>query len=42
MISEQVWTQAEANVTQNGMTPERAAEEAIKRIKAIFRKYEIT
>ena len=41
VISEQIWTQAEANVTQNGMKPEDAADEAIKRIKAIFERYEI-
>jgi multiple sugar transport system substrate-binding protein len=42
VISEQIWTQAEANVTQNGMTPEDAVEEAIKRIKAIFQRFDIT
>jgi multiple sugar transport system substrate-binding protein len=42
VISEQIWTQAEANVTQSGMKPEDAADEAIKRIKAIFERYEIT
>jgi len=40
--SEQVWPQAEANVTQNGMTPEQAVDVAIKRIKVLFDKYEIT
>lgn len=42
VISEEVWPQAEAAVTQNGMTPEQAVNEAIKRIKVIFQKYQIT
>ncbi|MEJ0020864.1 MAG: hypothetical protein WDN25_30800 [Acetobacteraceae bacterium] len=42
VISEQLWTQAEARVTQYGATPEQAADEAIMRIKVIFERYEIT
>jgi multiple sugar transport system substrate-binding protein len=41
VISEQIWTQAEANITQRSMTVEQATEEAVKRIKTIFQKYEI-
>jgi len=42
VLSEQIWSQAEANITQRDMKPEQAAEEAAKRIKALFQKYEIT
>jgi multiple sugar transport system substrate-binding protein len=42
VISEQVWPQAEADVTQHGMTPEQAADKALGRIKTIFEKYVIT
>lgn len=42
VISEEVWPQAEAMVTQKNMTPEQAVDEAIKRIKVIFEKYKIT
>ena len=39
VVSEQVWPAAEANITQKGMTPEQATQEAIARIEAIFEKY---
>jgi multiple sugar transport system substrate-binding protein len=42
VMSEQIWSQAEANITQRDMKPEQAAEEAAKRIKTIFQKYEIS
>ena len=42
VISEEVWPQAEAMVTQKNMSPEQAVDEAIKRIKTIFEKYKIT
>ena len=38
----QVWAQAEANITQHGMTPEQAADAAFKQIKTIFEKYPVT
>jgi multiple sugar transport system substrate-binding protein len=41
VASEQIWTQAEANISQKGMTVEQATEEAIGRIKTIFQKFEI-
>jgi multiple sugar transport system substrate-binding protein len=41
VLSEQIWTQAEANITQRGMTVEQATEDAVKRIKTIFQKFEI-
>jgi multiple sugar transport system substrate-binding protein len=41
VVSEQIWPQAEANITQRGMTVEQATDEAVKRIKTIFQKYEI-
>lgn len=41
VASEQLWPQAEADVSQHGMTPEQAVEKAIGRIKAIFSKFEI-
>ena len=41
VISEQIWPQAEANITQKGMTPEAAADVAFARIKTIFEKYRI-
>ncbi len=40
VMSEQVWAQAEANITQNNMTPEQATEEAAKRIKQLFEQYQ--
>ena len=42
ILSEQVWTQAEANITQRSMTPEQAFEEAAKRSKLLFSRYQIT
>jgi hypothetical protein len=33
---DQVWAQAEANITRHNMTPEQATEEAAKRIKQLF------
>ena len=39
VVSEQVWTAAEANITQKGMTPEQAADLAIDRIKGIFARF---
>ncbi len=41
VLSEQVWTQAEANITQRNMTPEQAFDEAAKRIKVLFSRYQI-
>lgn len=37
--AEHVWVKAEADVTQNGMTPEAAVDKAIERIKVMFAKY---
>ena len=37
----QVWAQAEANITQHGMTAEQAADGAFKQIKTIFEKYPV-
>lgn len=42
VLSEQVWPQAEANITQRKMTPEQAFEEAAKRVKLLFSRYQIT
>jgi multiple sugar transport system substrate-binding protein len=39
VASEQIWPGAEANITQKGMTPEQAADVAIKRIKEIFAEF---
>jgi multiple sugar transport system substrate-binding protein len=41
VASEQVWPQAEADVSQHGMTPEQAVDKATARIKMIFSKYVI-
>jgi multiple sugar transport system substrate-binding protein len=38
VIAEQVWPRTEANVTQNGMTPEQAVDAAIRQIRMIFEK----
>ena len=38
----QVWAQAEADITQGGMTPEQATDKAFKQITAIFAKYPVT
>jgi multiple sugar transport system substrate-binding protein len=40
VLSEQVWPQAEANITQRNMTPEQATEDAAKRIKQLFEQYQ--
>jgi multiple sugar transport system substrate-binding protein len=42
VLSEQVWSQAEANITQKNMTPEQATEEAVGRIKTIFERFQIS
>jgi len=42
VLSEQIWSQAEANITQRNMTVEQATEEAVQRIKATFEKFVIT
>ena len=39
VASEQIWAGAEANITQKNMTPEQAAEAAIKRIKEVFAQF---
>ncbi len=36
VLAEQIWPAAEANITQKNMTPDQAADLAIKRIKDIF------
>ena len=41
VLSEQIWRQAEANITQKNMTPEQATEEAVGRIKTIFERFKI-
>jgi multiple sugar transport system substrate-binding protein len=41
VLSEQIWSQAEANITQKNMTAEQATEEAVGRIKAIFERFQI-
>ena len=41
VMSEQIWSQAEANITQKNMTPEQAMEEAVGRIKTIFERFKI-
>jgi multiple sugar transport system substrate-binding protein len=41
VLSEQLWPQAEANVTQKNMTPEQAAEIAINGVKTIFDRFKI-
>lgn len=41
VLSEQVWSQAEANVTQKNMTVQQAVDEAAARMKLIFEKYQI-
>ncbi len=40
VLSEQVWPQAEANITQRNMTPEQATWDAAKRIKQLFGQYQ--
>jgi multiple sugar transport system substrate-binding protein len=41
VLSEQIWAQAQANITQKNMTAEQATEEAVGRIKAIFERFQI-
>ena len=41
VLSEQIWSQAEANITQKNMTPEQATEEAVGRVKVIFERFQI-
>jgi multiple sugar transport system substrate-binding protein len=41
VMSEQIWSQAEANITQKGMTPEQATDAAAGRIKTIFERFQI-
>ena len=41
VLSEQVWIQAEANITQKGMSIEQATDEAAARMKAIFENFRI-
>ena len=41
VMAEQIWSQAEANITQKNMTPEQAMEEAVGRIKTIFERFQI-
>lgn len=41
VLSEQIWSQAEANITQKSMTVEQAMDEAAARMKAIFEKFQI-
>jgi multiple sugar transport system substrate-binding protein len=40
VLSEQIWPQAEANVTQRNMTVEQAVAEATGRIKTIFERFQ--
>jgi hypothetical protein len=39
--AQQIWGAAEADVIREGMTPEAAAEKALRRIGAILAKYPI-
>jgi len=41
VLSEQIWPQAEANITQRNMTVEQALAEATTRIKGIFEKFQM-
>jgi len=41
VLSEQIWAQAEADITQKGATPEQAMEQAAARIKTIFERFQI-
>ena len=41
VLSEQLWPQAEANITLKNMTAEQAAEIAINGIKTIFERFKI-
>ena len=37
----QIWGSAEADVIRNGLTPEQAADKALKKIETILAKYPI-
>ena len=39
VVSEQIWSGAEANITQKNMTPEQATDAAVKRFKEIFAQF---
>lgn len=39
--AQQIWGKAEANIMQNGMTPEKAADQALAEIKTVFAKYPV-
>ena len=41
VLSEQLWSQAQANITQKSMTPEQAMEGAVAGIKTIFERFKI-
>ena len=41
VFSEQIWSQAMANITQKNMTPDQATNEAAARIKTIFERYKM-
>ena len=41
VLSEQIWGQAQANITQRNMSVEQATNEAIARIKTVFERYQI-
>jgi multiple sugar transport system substrate-binding protein len=41
VLSEQIWPQAEANITQKNMTVEQATDEAAARMKVLFEKFQI-
>lgn len=42
VVSEQLWMQAEANITQKGMSVEQATDEVAARMKVIFEKFQIS
>ncbi|MBV8915471.1 MAG: carbohydrate ABC transporter substrate-binding protein [Acetobacteraceae bacterium] len=39
--AQQIWGKAEANIMQNGMTPEKAADQALAEIKDVFARYPV-
>ena len=41
VLSEQVWIQAEANITQKNMSIDQALDEVAARMKSIFEKFQI-
>jgi len=41
VLSEQLWSQAEANITQKNMSVEQATDEAAARMKVIFENFKI-